>query len=281
MSTRSTWVDADLWFSVTVAGREPICGSLVGSGSDLTLTVSDPAAFAGSGDAVTLRRVADELAAAGLRLRVTDPSGTALLVLGSVRCPWWQRPVTRSPHMRLAGLRGLVAASRGRMRDEGAGPSLTPPYPVAPTFLRRPVRRVTTTHDPARGGGPRLVHVPGDGVWRPESPVHWLQDRVTVLGSDPSCDVVLPGLAPRHVEVHHDEADEFVLLALAPGVRVYGEQVRRHLLRTSARIEVGGHVLVYVREEYADHGRPFAGRIGGELGRQRPQPPRAAAPVEP
>jgi hypothetical protein len=33
-------------------------------------------------------------------------------------------------------------------------------------------------------------------------------------------------------------------------------------------------VLTFVREEYADHGRPYGGRIGGELGRQRRQPSR-------
>ena len=32
--------------------------------------------------------------------------------------------------------------------------------------------------------------------------------------------------------------------------------------------------LTFVREEYADHGRPYGGRIGGELGHQRRQPSR-------
>ena len=45
------------------------------------------------------------------------------------------------------------------------------------------------------------------------------------------------------------------------------------LLRTGARVQVGEHVLVYQREEFADHGRPYGGRVGGELGRQAPQGP--------
>ncbi len=32
--------------------------------------------------------------------------------------------------------------------------------------------------------------------------------------------------------------------------------------------------MSFFREEYADHGRPYGGRIGGELGHQRTQPSR-------
>lgn len=279
MTARRTRVDADLCFRVDVEGRTPVTGGLTGSGSTLTLAVSDPATFAGSGDAEALRRVADELADLGLRVHVTDSGGRGLLSLGDVRAPWWQRPVTRNRHMRVAGVRGLWAAGRGRMREGGTLPTggLTPPttpYPLAPTFLRRPVRRVTTTHDPARGGLPRLVEVPDDHQRRSDHPVHWLQQQVTTIGSDPACDVVLPGLRPWHAEVHHDAADEYVVVALDPDVRVHGQRVHRALLRTGSRVDLGPRQLVFSREEYADHGRPYGGRIGGELGRQRPQPPR-------
>jgi hypothetical protein len=281
VTSRSTTVRADLRFHVETEGREPVTGSLTGEGSDLTLTVSDPAAFAGGGDAHALRRVADELAGLGLRLRVADGTGRGLLRLGAVRSPWWQRPLTHSAHMRVGGLRGLLAAGRGRFRDGGTLPVSTiapptTPYPLAPTFLRRPVRRVTTTHDPGRGGGPRLVEVPGDRALRSDHPVHWLQQEVTTIGSDPSCDVVLPGLSPRHAEVRHDERDEYVVVALDPDVRVHGVRVTEKLLRTASRIDLADRQLVFHREEYADHGRPYGGRIGGELGHQRPQPPRAS-----
>ena len=35
-----------------------------------------------------------------------------------------------------------------------------------------------------------------------------------------------------------------------------------------------GRLLLGVRDEFADHGRPYGGREGGEADVQRPQPPR-------
>ena len=55
---------------------------------------------------------------------------------------------------------------------------------------------------------------------------------------------------------------------------MHGAVVDQQILRTGTRVELGGHRLVFFREEYADHGRPHGGRIGGEAGRQLPQPPR-------
>ncbi len=282
MSRLRARVEADVCFSVETPDQQRVAGSLTGSGSDLELRISDAAAFAGGADAAGVRLLAEELADLGLVVRVSDIDGAPLVTLGAVRSPWWQRPVTRSAHLRVAGLRGLATAARGRLRRDDArlpGSGLVPPrtpYPVAPTFLRRPVRRVTTTHDPGRGGGPRLVEVPVDGVVRSPHPVHWLQRQTTTIGSDPSCDVVLSGLAPLHAEVRHDEADEFVLVAHDARVRVHGERVTTKVLRTAARVDLGPRTLTFVREEYADHGRPFGGRIGGELGVQRRQPPRSS-----
>ncbi len=145
------------------------------------------------------------------------------------------------------------------------------PFPLAPTFLRRPVRRVTSTNDAHRGGLPRLVAVPRDGIWTPDSRVYWLQGSRTTLGSGGSCDVVLPALDEIHAEVVHDQDDEFVLVARSKS-SVNGLPVHRARLRTGSRVELGPYLLAFVREEYADHGRPFGGRVGGELGRQRPQP---------
>lgn len=71
---------------------------------------------------------------------------------------------------------------------------------------------------------------------------------------------------------------EFVVVHLGRGepVRVNGERVRQRILRTATRVEIGSWTMTFARDEYADHGRPYGGRIGGELGRQRPQPPRGA-----
>ena len=95
-----------------------------------------------------------------------------------------------------------------------------------------------------------------------------------LVGSGSGSDIRLPGLAEHHCRVVHDERDEFVVHAVDGQVRVHGARVTEGLLRTGTRLEVGEHCLVFAREEYADHGRPFAGRVGGELGRQRPQPRR-------
>ena len=273
-------VRADLRVEVTLPGHDPLRGAVRGAGQDLTLHVDRPERFAGSPDAAPIRLLADALAARGLRLHVESPERGRLVTLGAVRAPWWQRPATRSRHLRIDSLRGALTAVRGRARLRAAAlpaVDLRPPgtvFPLAPTFLRRPRRLPTTTHDPAHGGGPRLVVVAADGIWAGEPRVFWLQRELITIGSDPHCDVVLPGLLPVHAEVRHDDADEYVLLARGRDVRVYGARVREQLLRTSARVELGAWVLAYYREEFADHGRPYGGRIGGELGHQRPQPPR-------
>ena len=112
---------------------------------------------------------------------------------------------------------------------------------------------------------------PGD-----TQPVYGLRKAVTTIGSAAECDIRLPGLAPRHAEVRHDHRDEFVLVRLGEpdGTRVNGAPVDSAVLRTASRLQLGDWTMSFYREEYADHGRPHGGRVGGELGHQRPQPPR-------
>ena len=281
-----TAILADLEFEVELEGRPAVHGSLRGTRNRLVLDVDDPSALAGGADAPVVRAVARALAGRGIQVRVVR-GDRHLITLGDVRAPWWQRLGTRSRHIRLGSARGVLTSARAR---SGGAPSvlpdasLVPPgtlLPLLPTLGRRRGRdRPTTTHDPARGGGPRLVFAVGNLLVPPDRRrIVWLDDAVTTIGSDPDCDVVLEGLAPLHAEVQHDERDEFVLVAHAPGTRVHGAAVERGLLRTGTRVQLGAWQLTYYREEYADHGRPYGGRIGGELGRQRPQPPRPAAPV--
>lgn len=52
------------------------------------------------------------------------------------------------------------------------------------------------------------------------------------------------------------------------------------VLRTGSRVDLGRWTVTFYREEYADHGRPFGGRIGGELGHQRVQPQRRPRPLD-
>lgn len=274
-------VDVDLRFSVDLPGEGRVTGALTGSGSALELRVSDPSVFAGRSDSRSVRGLARGLARQGLSVTVRAPSGP-LVTLGAARVPWWQRAVTGSRHVRLERGSGLWALARGRARARaGALPSsrLAPPatvLPLAPTFLRRR-RTVTTTHDPAAGGRPRLVMAPSPTPLPGERrQVFPLASEVTTIGSAPDCDIRLPGLAPRHAEVRHDSRDEYVLVRLSgAGVtRVNGAPVVTSVLRTASRLQLGEWTLSFYREEYADHGRPYGGRIGGELGHQRPQPPR-------
>lgn len=273
-------VAVDLAFDLDRPGRPAVHGHLRSEGDVLVLEVSDPGAFAGSGDAATVRLAAERLAKQGLVVRVLH-DGQHLVSLGAVSAPWWQRRLTGSRRIRMASARGAWTAARARARA-GRAPaalpdfSLMPPltlFPLAPT-LSRYRRPLTTTHDLERGGEPRLVlvserHQPGDRV----SVFRLHTDDVTI-GSDPGCDVVLSGLEAVHARLRHDEDDEWVVDAAAGVTRVHGGPVTSQRLRTGSVIQVGDHRLAFYREEYADHGRPYGGRIGGELGRDTRQPRR-------
>jgi hypothetical protein len=276
-------VDADLEFSVDIPGSRRVSGTLTGSGSALELRVSHPFLFAGRSDAGAIRGLAKGLAERGLSLSVVAPSGP-LVTLGVARTSWLQRRVTGSRHIRVEGGAGLVSLVRGRSKapQGGALPAaeLAPPptlFPVLPTLARRRRQPVTTTHDRNRGGNPRLVLPVGPYPTVDDRPTEFaLRDDVTTIGAADDCDIRLPGLEPLHAEIHHDEEDEFVLVRAADvgSVRVHGAPVQRAILRTGAGVDLGSWHLSFFREEYADHGRPYGGRIGGELGYQRPQPSR-------
>ena len=277
-------VDADLRFSVDIPGSPTVTGSLTGSGKTLELRVSHPALFAGRADSVVIRGLARALAERGLSVTVVSSSGP-LVTLGATRTSWLQRLVTGSRYMRIERGGGLWALARGRTRSPSGGvlpvTALAPPptlWPIAPTMARQP-RRVTTTHDPDRGGNPRLILSLGAHPKASDRPtVFPLRDDVTTIGSAADCDIRLAGLEPLHAEILHDDDDEFVLTPVGSTAeaRVHGAEVQSAILRTGSRIELGERVLTFFREEYADHGRPYGGRQGGELSNQRPQPSRTA-----
>ena len=283
-------VRADLDFAVEVPGRPPLTGSLRGHGRRLELRVSDPGAFAGRADSAAVRTMAASLAARGLCVTVVAGE-TVLVTLGNVRTSWLQRRLTGSRHLRVGGPLGAWTGARALARPgaEALLPdrSLAPPatlYPLAPTFLRRLRPPVTTTHDPGGGGAPRMVLAPREDLWPGDRRLAYpLRRAVTTIGSHDSCDIRLPGLAPVQAEIRHDADDEFVLVHVGgPGspTRVHGEAVRQRILRTASRVDLGGWTLTFYREEYADHGRPYGGRVGGEIGHQRPQPARRRLPGE-
>jgi hypothetical protein len=129
-------------------------------------------------------------------------------------------------------------------------------------------KQVTTTHDPQGGGRPRLIFAIGDSAPAGSQQREFdLLRGVTVLGSGPEADLRLAGLDERHAEVRRDDADEYVFVDLgsAAGSRVDGQPMGEQALHTGDRIELGGWTLAFYREEFADHGRPYGGRQGGEL----------------
>lgn len=271
-----TMVGADLTFTLEGEDGRSVSGRLSGRANRLVLEVDDPGAFASADDAPFVRAVADGLAQRGMVLRVVQ-GDRHLVSIGAVNAPWWQRRFTGSRRIRLGSVRGAITSARARATSEPVLPTaaLVPPptlWPPAPTMLRR-VRGTGTTHDPAHGGSPRLVLVKDQYLPGEKQLVVWLSDGLTI-GSGRTSDVRLPGLAPVHARLVHDEDDEWVVEAVDGLTRVHGAPVVRQVLRTGARITLGQHEFAYHREEYADHGRPFGGRIGGELGHQRTQPGR-------
>lgn len=273
-------VRADLDIELDLPGSPLVHASLRGKGQRLELQVDDPQAFAGRGDVPAIRSLADGLADHGISVRVISGK-THLVTLGATRSPWWHRRLTGSRHIRLGSARGLWTSARSRARTGGGGVlpdrTLAPPatvFPLLPTLARRP-RRITTTHAVRGGGDPRLVLAAGQDPWPGGGQsVFRLRKDSTTLGSGEDCDIRLPGLAELHAEVVLNGVDEFVLVVRDPDTRVNGERTTRHPMRTASRVQVGRWTLTFYREEYADHGRPYGGRVGGEIGHQQPQPPR-------
>ncbi|MDN5770229.1 MAG: FHA domain-containing protein [Microlunatus sp.] len=277
-------VQADLQLDVTPGNEENRTGfgARIESDSDVVRVSLDRVpVLAGRPSSSLLRGVSDTLASTGLQVVVEGPDGRLVSAGAGVRTPWWQRLFVRTSHVRVHDLRaGLRVLTRPRTPDEAT--SVPPPavlfsppatlLPLTPTMLGR--QRVSTTHDPAGGGQPRLYFPPVDTAGsRPR--VFHLRPEISI-GDRVDADLRLSGVSTEQATIYRDAADEYVI-APRPGalpVRVHGERIfGPALLRTGARIEIGSWRMVYFRAEYADHGRPYGGRQGGELDNQQWQPP--------
>lgn len=141
---------------------------------------------------------------------------------------------------------------------------------------------VGTTHDPGRGGRPRLVFVLGSTPVLGRADAPDLRDVElnpvgTSIGSGDTCGLRLPKIDVLQATIARDDADEYIFSVKSTTVpsSVNGQVLDRHRLRTGDRIEMGPWTLTFVRDENADHGRPHGGRAGGEGEHQRAQPPRS------
>ncbi len=279
---------ADLSFSVQAPaardGETVVSGTVTGEGPHVDVTLDDVSSVSTGIPGKTRRtlvrsgRAAAALVAEhGITVTLRDPQGP-LVSVGAVRPTLLTRMLTRSPHLRIHSWSRAIALLRTRRRDSAISlAELLPPgtpWPPTPTFrMRRRILR--TTHDPRGGGRPRLVLSVGEApVLGATGRVFYLKRGTSTIGSDPSCDLVLSGLEAHQAEVvRMPEEDEYVLVAKSAAglTRVNGEVPDGQLLRTGSRIQLGEWTVSYSREEYADHGRPFGGRAGGEFSRQKPQ----------
>jgi hypothetical protein len=271
----------------TAKATDTMQGTITADGSDVTIYTSNPEIFV-QGRALNLeplRAIAAELAARKLTVTVTGPVGLVAR-LGDVQASVPQRLVTRSPHIVLGSPSALGPLVQARLRGHARMPVAIPlppstVFPLAPTFNRHNRRRVTTTHYTPGSGRPRLIFVVGSERWNGQMPREFdLLPGTTTIGSSPDADLQLPGLKPLHAKIRHDDNDEYCLFPIGEvgastrpaedGSAIGNGQI----LRTGSRLEMGPWRMGYFREEFADHGRPFGGRVGGELAYQKPQPPR-------
>ncbi|WP_122260715.1 FHA domain-containing protein [Ornithinimicrobium cerasi] len=286
---RALRLEADLTLSVDTGqadddlGRR-LSGRLTGSGRTLTLSLTGlgdvPLGAPARAVADPVRDLARLLADDDVTL-VVAADDRPVVSLGRVKQSFGERAVLRSPHIHVHDRRAALRMLRSR--GDSGGPALTrlvpplTPLPVAPTLTPPRRRRVTTTHDPLGGGTPRLVYYlvpPEEGGERQVLP---LRRGTTRIGSSAEDDLRLSDLSPGHVEIRRNPAtDEYEAVPVAGVVTTVGgaEVSAPVLLRTGAVVRAGGRAFTYVRDEYADHGRPYGGREGGEFARQRPQPPR-------
>lgn len=134
----------------------------------------------------------------------------------------------------------------------------------------------TTTHAEWGAGDPRLRVTRAD-----ERSVHHITTDEVRIGSAEGNELRLADTDPVHATITHDKRDEYVLtlhgeggMNASPVSAESGGGERSEILRTGAQFTAGEWMLVFSRDEFADHGRPFGGREGGELDDQAAQPAR-------
>jgi hypothetical protein len=137
----------------------------------------------------------------------------------------------------------------------------------------------TTTHAEWGAGNPRLVFNVGEDWDGSPAREFLLVETDTAIGSSESSTLQLAGLDPEHARIVHEDDDEYVLYVVGDAVLGAAEAAadtapQRQVLRTGAKVQLGSWSMFFTRDESADHGRPFGGRVGGELAHQKPQPER-------
>lgn len=134
----------------------------------------------------------------------------------------------------------------------------------------------TTTHAEWGAGNPRLR------ITRDDDRTEFALDVDLVrIGTAEGNELRVTDTDPLHATIQHDDRDEYVLTLHGDGEKsAAGGADATHpgedsqTLRTGAQFTAGPWTFVFARDEFADHGRPFGGRKGGEYDDQELQPPR-------
>ncbi|WP_146339721.1 FHA domain-containing protein [Nesterenkonia sp. NBAIMH1] len=275
-------LDIDMTFSWSepeTNGRTPapLEGSITASGKHITVTLTSEGPVLQRSRALTeaVRTLAEGLAGQGMTLSLVVPQGK-VLTIGDVSARLPQRILSRSKWVRYESLRTLSRMTKPSADDDSAGAAFLPPptpWPLVPTVNRRIRRRVTTTHSAPGSGRPRLRLVKNHPELGPGPLMEFnLEKGRTLIGSADHCDLQLSDISAEHAEIIHDERDEYIVVSRGVTTgSVNADSTDRVVLRTGSRLQIGPWRIIFFREEYADHGRPFGGRQGGEFSYQRPQ----------
>ena len=287
-------VDADLEFSVDIPGARTVTRLADRLGQDTSSCGSATRSCSPGGPTpAPIRGLADGARPSrGLSDRRGLRAGP-LVTLGAPRTSWLQRRVTGSRHIRIergAGLwslvRGRAQAPRRRRPAGGRAGAAGHLCPVAPTLRTATRPPVTTTHDPRRGREPpadpgRRGAIRGRATDRT---VFRLRDDVTTIGSRRRLrhPAGRARAAARRGPARRRTTSSCWSGSVARAdTRVNGAPVRHaRSCAPAPGSSSASWTMTFYREEYADHGRPYGGRVGGELGHQRPQPSRAPLPAQ-
>ncbi|WP_154605494.1 FHA domain-containing protein [Arthrobacter sp. AQ5-05] len=269
--------DIDLAFSTDLPAEEGeeatvVNGRITAAGQEIHIHADNAALFRlGSRRQLpALRKLAHSLAQRGIAVSVSVPEGV-IVTLGAVELSALQRLLTNSSYIKPGKANTWATLIKAQASGGTRGSLLPPatPLPISPTFQRRYRMKPTTTHYARGGGRPRLIFVRDSETWDGRPPNEYnLTAENTIIGSGAEADFRLPDLSADHGHVVHTADDEYVYLPGEGDTHQRPEQI----LRTGARLLLGPWRMVYFREEYADHGRPFGGRTAGEFAKlQRPQ----------
>ncbi len=154
----------------------------------------------------------------------------------------------------VAAISGGLAVTTDLLDQPGAASFPAPLAATSAPALPAPAAHIPTATPPAPVAvGPALPASPaGEMYWlalRDQPAQRWpLRQPVTTIGAAPGCDIVLPGLAPQHAEIHL-ENDRCILYDRSDGHSwVNGRQITTaNMLKEGFTVRLAAVELLVVR----------------------------------